>query len=96
MDKLIACCGLDCNCCQARIATINNDDLRIKVAEEWSKLNGVLITKEMINCDDCYECPLLDNCEVVFYNKTNNGGQVEKASAKFISIWQKSIYKSFR
>lgn len=54
MDKLIAYCGLDCSKCEARKATINNDDdLRIKVAKEWSKLNNVIITKEMINCEGC-------------------------------------------
>ena len=54
MEKLIAYCGLDCRICDARKATINNDDnLRKKVAEEWSKLNGVNITPEMINCDGC-------------------------------------------
>lgn len=54
MENLIACCGLDCKECQARKATINNDDeLREKVAKNWSELNGVLITKEMINCDGC-------------------------------------------
>lgn len=54
MENLIACCGLDCNECQARKATINNDDeLREKVAKNWSELNGVLITKEMIDCDGC-------------------------------------------
>ncbi len=54
-DSLIAYCGLDCKNCEARIATINNDDeLRIKVSEEWSKLNNVLITKEMINCTGCH------------------------------------------
>lgn len=54
MDKLIAFCGLDCSKCEARLATINNDDeLRKKVAEDWSKLNGVTITPEMINCDGC-------------------------------------------
>ena len=54
MKELIACCGLDCEECQARMATINNDDkLRKKVAEEWSRLNGVLITQEMINCLGC-------------------------------------------
>ncbi|HBX24693.1 MAG TPA: hypothetical protein DEF61_00090 [Firmicutes bacterium] len=54
MDKLIACCGLDCSSCDARIATINNDDgLREKVAKLWSKLNGVEITPEMINCLGC-------------------------------------------
>lgn len=54
MDKYIAYCGLDCKKCEARIATINNDDkLREKVAKEWSDLNKVEITKEMINCEGC-------------------------------------------
>ena len=54
MKELIACRGLDCEECQARKATVNNDDeLRKKVAEEWSLLNGVLITQEMINCLGC-------------------------------------------
>ena len=51
---MIGFCGLDCEKCQARIATRNNDDkLRKQVADEWSKLNGILITPEMINCDGC-------------------------------------------
>ena len=46
MENLIACCGLDCKECQARKATINNDDeLREKVAKNCSELNWVLITK---------------------------------------------------
>ena len=37
MKQLIACCGLDCENCAARIATVNNDDeLREKTAKEWS------------------------------------------------------------
>ena len=56
MSELIACCGLDCEKCEARIATITNDDkLREKVAKKWSSLNNVLITKEMINCMGCME-----------------------------------------
>lgn len=54
MKDYIAYCGLDCETCEAHIATVNNDnDLRIKVAKEWSELNGVEITPEMINCDGC-------------------------------------------
>ena len=54
MSKLIACCGLDCSKCDARTATMNNDDvLRDKVAKLWSELNGVEITMEMINCEGC-------------------------------------------
>lgn len=52
--KLIAYCGLDCEKCDARRATVGNDDsLREKVAKLWSKVNGVEITPAMINCDGC-------------------------------------------
>lgn len=54
MEKMIACCGLDCEKCDARIATITNDDaLREKTAALWTKLNGVTITPEMMNCTGC-------------------------------------------
>jgi hypothetical protein len=50
----IAYCGINCMDCKARIATLNDDnELRKKVAKEWSELNGVEITPEMINCDGC-------------------------------------------
>lgn len=56
MSRMIAYCGLDCEKCDARKATINNDDaLREKTAELWTKLNGVEITKDMINCMGCCE-----------------------------------------
>ena len=52
--KFVAYCGLDCEACEARLATVNDDEgLRIKVAKEWSELNGVEITQEMINCVGC-------------------------------------------
>ena len=54
MKDYIAYCGLDCENCEARIATVNNDDvLRRKVAKLWSELNAVEITPEMINCSSC-------------------------------------------
>ena len=41
VNMFMACCGLDCEKCEARLATINNDDkLKKKVAEEWSKLGA--------------------------------------------------------
>ena len=54
MRKLIACCGLDCETCDARIATVKDDNvLREKTAELWSELNQARITAEMINCMGC-------------------------------------------
>ena len=53
-NQLIGCCGLNCETCDARIATLTNDNaLREKTAELWTKLNGVTITPEMINCTGC-------------------------------------------
>ena len=50
-NQLIGCCGLDCEKCDARIATLTNDNaLREKTAALWTKLNGVTILPEMINC----------------------------------------------
>ena len=41
MKQLIACCGLDCESCDARIATVKNDDeLREKTAQKWSAMNN--------------------------------------------------------
>ncbi len=55
MKQLIACCGLDCEKCDARIATISNDnDLREKTAQKWSVMNNSPeITAETINCMGC-------------------------------------------
>jgi hypothetical protein len=57
MEKIIACCGLNCATCDARIATVNNDDeLRKVTAEKWSvQFNAPGITAEMINCTGCRE-----------------------------------------
>ena len=55
MKQLIACCGLDCENCDARIATINNDEkLREETAQKWSVMNNTSeITPETINCTGC-------------------------------------------
>ena len=57
MEKLIACCGWDCATCEARIATMtNNDELRAKKAAEWRiQYNSPNISTEMINCTGCRE-----------------------------------------
>ena len=53
-NSFSAICGLNCETCETRLATVRNDDaLREKVAKKWSALNGVTITPEMIRCDGC-------------------------------------------
>lgn len=55
MKQLIACCGLDCESCDARIATVeNNDELREKTARKWSVMNNAPeITAATIHCTGC-------------------------------------------
>jgi hypothetical protein len=54
MEKIIACCGMDCAACEAYIATVNNDDeLREKVAEKWSRMFESCFKPEDINCMGC-------------------------------------------
>lgn len=56
MEKLIACCGLNCASCDARTATITNDDnLRKLTAVKWKVEFKADITPEMINCTGCRE-----------------------------------------
>ena len=57
MEKIISCCGLNCATCEARIATIkNNDELRKATAEKWKTLyNSPDISPDMINCTGCKE-----------------------------------------
>lgn len=57
MEKVISCCGLNCATCDARTATLNNDqELRKATAEKWKvgfKAEG--LTPEMISCTGCRE-----------------------------------------
>lgn len=51
---IVAKCGLNCRDCEARKATLNNDDkLREKVAKEWSELNNITLVPSNINCYGC-------------------------------------------
>ncbi len=65
MNEFIAYCGLNCETCDARIATVHHDDvLRRRVAKEWSELNGIEITPEMIRCAGCrIDGPKTPYCE---------------------------------
>jgi hypothetical protein len=55
MKTLIACCGINCESCDARVATLaNNPDLREETAEKWREMyQSPDITAEMINCTGC-------------------------------------------
>ena len=53
-NKMIAYCGLDCEKCDAFIATKNNDQaLREKTAKLLAELNHAPILPEHINCEGC-------------------------------------------
>jgi hypothetical protein len=67
MEKLISCCGLNCATCDARVATINNDDeLRKTIAEKWKvSFNNTDISPASINCTGCREeGPKLSYCSM--------------------------------
>lgn len=54
MRDMIAYCGLNCETCDAYLATINNDQaLREKTAKLWAALNNAPILPEHINCEGC-------------------------------------------
>lgn len=54
MRRMIAYCGLDCEKCDAYLATIHDDQaLREKTAKLWTQLNQVPIRPEDINCQGC-------------------------------------------
>ena len=54
MRNMIAYCGLDCEKCDAYLATINIDQaLREKTAKVWAEFNNAPILPEHINCQGC-------------------------------------------
>ena len=54
MKDMIGYCGLDCEKCDAYIATINdNQVLREKTAKLWAEQNNAPILPEHINCACC-------------------------------------------
>lgn len=51
---MTAFCGLDCEKCDAYVATTKNDDaLRAATAEKWSKMFDAPLTAKDINCTGC-------------------------------------------
>lgn len=65
--SMVAYCCLECDKCDAYIATQNNDDaLRAKVAKEWK------MKAEEIRCDGCKSNDALFNCEAKKCSITKN------------------------
>lgn len=65
MGKIIAFCGLDCSVCPAYMAYKTDDDeLRTKTAEKWSKEYGADMKPEDIDCAGCLETegPHIGHC----------------------------------
>lgn len=51
---MMAYCGLDCEQCDAYLATLHDDQaLREKTAKLWAALNDAPILPEHINCTGC-------------------------------------------
>jgi hypothetical protein len=54
MDRMIAYCGLNCSECPTFLATRADDDqMREKVAAQWSKQFRMQFSVQDINCDGC-------------------------------------------
>ena len=67
MVTIISKCGLFCHECPAYIAYVKDDqELRVKTAEEWAKLYNPDIKPENINCASCLSTadPLFSHCMV--------------------------------
>ena len=63
MNKLIACCGINCETCEARLATIKNDDkMRVEVAKKWCEMKKCVAAKGYETCGDC---PDKNSCKKV-------------------------------
>jgi hypothetical protein len=63
--KMLGMCGLDCATCPAFTAYKTNDQaLRIKTAEEWSKQFNVQMPPEAVNCVGCLKTkgPQIGHC----------------------------------
>ena len=72
MRNMIAYCGLDCEKCDAYLATINNDQaLRAKTAKLWAELNNAPILPEHINCEGCR----VDGMKTVYCDNLCNSRQ---------------------
>ena len=78
----IACCGLDCEGCEAFIAMKNDDDkLRMETVEKWSKLYNHQFKLEDINCTGCHSDGIkIGHCSFCEVRKCNIAKGFENCS----------------
>jgi hypothetical protein len=63
MSEMLAFCGIDCSACGAYKATVADDNvLRAKTAEEWSKAYNAAFNAEDINCLGCKSDIRIGHC----------------------------------
>jgi len=99
MEKIIASCGLNCASCEARIATIaDNNELRAQTAEKWKVQYGAAaITAEMINCTGCREVGVkfghCEQCEIRRCALSNNFVTCAECEKMEYCIMIKSVHQ---
>lgn len=75
MKDMIGYSGLDCETCDAYIATVHDDlVLREKTAKLWAGLNNAPILPEHINCEGCRK----HGAKTIFCENLLYIGKVEK------------------
>jgi len=82
-NEKISFCGIICSQCEAFIATMNDDDeLRRKTAEKWSKQFNGEIKAEDINCRGCtsVEEPIFSHCRVCEYRLCGIDKEIENCA----------------
>lgn len=103
MERIIAYCGLSCNECPAYIAKRTNDEeLRTKTAQEWSKAFDSEIKPEDINCDSCLtkNGVVIQYCNVCEIRKcaqekdVQNCGNCDDYICQKLEKWFKNVPKA--
>jgi hypothetical protein len=93
MEKIISACGLNCADCDARKATLTDDNaLREKTAAKWADEYGANVTAANINCMGCMEqgvhfshCDECDYRNCVVERGLNNCSECDDYPCEMIS-----------
>lgn len=83
MEQMIGYCGIVCSSCPAYLATMKNDnELRIRTAETWSKEFQANLKPHDINCVGCLvtEGVLFSHCKVCEIRKCGQPRHIENCA----------------